>query len=118
MPNLPQEVATVYAVIRSGGKQYRVAEGEVVRLERLEAEAGSSVEFKDVLLVNTGEQAYIGRPVLAGATVTGTVEANELDEKVLVFKYKAKKQYRRTRGHRQPYSRVHIDKISVAAERS
>ncbi len=107
----------MYAVIRSGGKQYRVAEGEVVHLEKLEAEAGASVEFKDVLLVRTGEQAYIGRPLLEGATVTGTVEANELDDKVLVFKYKAKKQYRRTRGHRQPFSRVHIDKINVAAER-
>lgn len=107
----------MYAVIRSGGKQYRVAEGEVVRLERLEAEAGAAVEFKDVLLVNTGEQAYIGRPLLEGASVTGTVEANGLEDKVLVFKYKAKKQYRRTRGHRQPYSRVHIDKISVTADR-
>ncbi|MBZ5498218.1 MAG: 50S ribosomal protein L21 [Acidobacteriia bacterium] len=105
----------MYAVIRSGGKQYRVAEGEVVRLEKLEVESGS-VEFKDVLLVNTGEQTLIGQPLVAGATVTGTVEGEGLEDKVLVFKYKAKKQYRRTRGHRQPFAKVHIDKISVAAK--
>ena len=104
----------MYAVIRTGGKQYRVAEGDVVRFEKLEAESGSAVEFKDVLLVNTGEQTYIGQPLVSGATVTGTVEGEGLGDKVLVFKYKAKKQYRRTRGHRQAYSKVHIDKISMA----
>ena len=104
----------MYAIIRSGGKQYRVAEGEVVRLEKLEAGSGSTVEFKDVLLVSTGEQTYIGRPQVGGATVTGTVESEGRGEKVLVFKYKAKKQYRRTRGHRQAYSEVHIDQIRLA----
>jgi large subunit ribosomal protein L21 len=112
---LSQEVAAVYAIIRSGGKQYRVAEGEIVRLEKLEVETGT-VEFKDVLLVNTGEQTYIGQPLVEGAAVTGTVEGEGLGDKVLVFKYKAKKQYRRTRGHRQAYAKVHIDKISVAAQ--
>ena len=108
----------MYAVIRSGGKQYRVAEGDVVRLEKLEVEPGSSVEFKDVLLVKAADHTYVGQPSIAGATVTGTVEAEGLGDKVLVFKYKAKKQYRRTRGHRQAYSQVHIDKISVAPESS
>jgi large subunit ribosomal protein L21 len=108
----------VYAVIRSGGKQYRIAEGEVVRLEKLEAESGSSVEFKDVLLLKTDEQTYVGQPVVSGATVTGTIEAEGLGDKVLVFKYKAKKQYRRTRGHRQAFSKVHIDKIALAAEKA
>ena len=110
-----QEVAAVYAVIRSGGKQYRVAEGEVVRLEKLGVESGQ-VEFKDVLLVSTGEQTFIGKPVVEGATVTGTVEGEGQADKVLVFKYKAKKQYRRTRGHRQAFAQVHIDKISVTAK--
>lgn len=105
----------MYAVIRSGGKQYRVAEGEVVRLEKIEVESGS-VEFTDVLLVNAGEQTYIGKPLVEGATVTGTVEGEGLGEKVIVFKYKAKKQYRRTRGHRQAFAKVHIDKISVAVK--
>jgi large subunit ribosomal protein L21 len=106
----------VYAVIRSGGKQYRVAEGEVVRLEKIGVESGSVMELKDVLLVKTDQQTYIGNPLVEGASVTCTVEAHELGDKVLVFKYKRKKQYRRMRGHRQAHSRVHIDKISVAAE--
>jgi large subunit ribosomal protein L21 len=106
----------VYAVIRSGGKQYRVAEGEVVHLEKIDVESGSVMELKDVLLVKTGEQTYIGKPLVGGASVTCTVGAHELGDKVLVFKYKRKKQYRRTRGHRQAHSRVHIDKISVAIE--
>jgi len=103
----------VYAIIRSGGKQYRVAEGEVVRLEKLEAESGVEVEFKDVLLVKTDDKTYIGRPIVDGATVKATVQSNGKGDKVLVFKYKKKKQYRRTRGHRQQYSAVHIDKILV-----
>ncbi len=108
----------MYAVIRSGGKQYRVAEGEDVRVEKLSLEPGSAVEFKDVLLVRSDDQTVIGRPLVDGASVTGTVEKNALGDTVLVFKYKAKKQYRRTRGHRQPYSKVHIDKINVAAEKA
>ncbi len=103
----------MYAVIQSGGKQYRVAEGEVVRLEELGLDAGSPVEFKDVLLVRTDDATLVGQPVVAGATVQGTVQSNGQGEKVLVFKYKKKKQYRRTRGHRQHYSDVRIEKISV-----
>ncbi len=107
----------MYAVIRSGGKQYRVAEGEVVSLEKLGVESGP-VEFKDVLLVNTGEETLIGKPIVEGASVTGTVEAEGRGDKVLVFKYKAKKQYRRTRGHRQAFAKVRIDKISFAAKQA
>jgi len=103
----------VYAIIRSGGKQYRVAEGEVVRLEKLEVESGVEVEFKDVLLLKTDDKTYIGRPIVEGATVRATVQNNGKGDKVLVFKYKKKKQYRRTRGHRQQYSAVLIDKILV-----
>jgi large subunit ribosomal protein L21 len=109
------EVETVYAVIMSGGKQYRVSEGEVVRLEELEAESGAQVEFKDVLLVKTDEQTYIGRPLVAGASVQGTVQAKGRGDTVLVLKYKKKKQYKRTRGHRQHYSEVHIDKIILSS---
>jgi large subunit ribosomal protein L21 len=104
----------VYAVIMSGGKQYRVAEGEVVRLEKLEADPGAQVEFKEVLLVKGEEKAYIGTPLVAGALVQGIVQENGQGDKVLVFKYKKKKQYRRTRGHRQEYSAVRIEKISLA----
>lgn len=105
----------MYAVILSGGKQYRVSEGEVVRVEKLEIEAGHEVEFKDVLLVRTEGQARIGQPLVEGAAVTGVVERSAKGEKVLVFKYKKKKQYRRTRGHRQAYSDVRIDKITPGA---
>ncbi|HYK88626.1 MAG TPA: 50S ribosomal protein L21 [Acidobacteriota bacterium] len=103
----------MYAVIVSGGKQYRVSEGDVVRLEALEADSGAQVSFNDVLLVKSDEKIYIGRPVVEGATVQGTVEQNSQGDKILVFKYKRKKQYKRTRGHRQHYSEVRIDKISL-----
>jgi large subunit ribosomal protein L21 len=104
----------VYAVISSGGKQYCVSEGEVVSVEKLAIEPGAPVEFKDVLLVKTDAKTYIGQPLVEGASVLGVLESQGKDEKVLVFKYKKKKQYRRTRGHRQQYSEVRIDKIKVA----
>lgn len=104
----------MYAVIMSGGKQYRVSEGDVVCVEKLKAELGAPVEFKDVLLVQTEAKTYVGQPLVEGASVTGVLQAQEKDDKVLVFKYKKKKQYRRTRGHRQQYSEVRIDKINVA----
>ena len=104
----------MYAVIMSGGKQYRVSEGEVVRLEKLEIEQGAPVEFKDVLLIQTEEKTYIGQPLVQGASVTGVLHSQEKGDKVLVFKYKKKKQYRRTRGHRQQHSDVRIEKINIA----
>lgn len=104
----------MYAVIQSGGKQYRVAEGEIVRLEKLEAETGAQVEFKDILLVKADDTTHIGRPLVEGATVKGIVESIGKADKVLVFKYKKKKQYRRTRGHRQEYTEVRVEKIQVA----
>ncbi len=105
----------MYAVIVSGGKQYRVEPGNVVRVEKLDLEAGSPVEFKDVLLVKTDEQTYIGRPLVEGALVRGVVQESGKGDKVLVFKYKRKKQYRRTRGHRQAYSQVIIEEIRAGA---
>jgi large subunit ribosomal protein L21 len=104
----------VYAVIMSGGKQYRVSEGDVVHVEKLKAELGAPVEFKDVLLVKTEAKTYIGQPLVQDASVQGILESEGKDEKVLVFKIKKKKQYRRTRGHRQQYSNVRIEKINVA----
>ncbi len=104
----------MYAVIMSGGKQYRVAEGEVVQVEKLGVEQGAHVEFKDVLLVRTDDQTYIGQPMGAGASVVGVVEENGHADTVLVFKYKKKKQYKRTRGHRQQYAAVRIEKINMA----
>jgi large subunit ribosomal protein L21 len=104
----------VYAVIMTGGKQYRVAEGDVVRVEKLDIEQGAPVEFKDVLLVKTEAKTFIGQPVVQGASVLGTLKSQGKDDKVLVFKYKKKKQYRRTRGHRQQHSEVVIEKINMA----
>ena len=103
----------MYAVIMSGGKQYRVSEGDLVRLEELGIDSGSEVEFKDVLLVKTDDDTLIGKPLVAGATVRGVVEERGQGDKVLVFKYKKKKQYRRTRGHRQHYSAVRIQQINI-----
>jgi large subunit ribosomal protein L21 len=104
----------VYAVIMSGGKQYRVAEGDVVRLEKIDVESGAPVEFNNVLLVKTDEQTYIGQPLVEGASVKGVLKTQDKDDTVLVFKFKSKKQYRRTRGHRQQHSDVLIEKINVA----
>ena len=104
----------MYAVIKTGGKQYRVSEGDVVRVERLDVEQGAPVEFKDVLLVKTDDKTYIGQPIVQGASVLGTLKSQGKDDKVLVFKYKKKKQYRRTRGHRQQHSEIIIEKINVA----
>ncbi|MBP1608870.1 MAG: ribosomal protein [Acidobacteria bacterium] len=104
----------MYAVIQSGGKQYRVTEGEIVRVEKLEAEAGAQVEFKDILLVKADDKTHIGQPLVEGAIVKGVVDSIGKADKILVFKYKKKKQYRRTRGHRQQYTDVRIEKIQVA----
>ena len=104
----------MYAVIKSGGKQYRVAEGDTVRVEKLEAETDAPVEFNEVLLVKTDDKTYIGEPLVEGASVQGVLKSQGKGDKVLVFKYKKKKQYRRTRGHRQSYSEVLIEKINIA----
>ena len=105
----------MYAVIMSGGKQYRVEEGGVVRVEELGLDPGSEVEFKDVLLVRTGDETYVGQPLIEGAIVKGTVEKAGKGDKVIVLKYKRKKQYRRTRGHRQAYAEVRVEKIELGA---
>jgi large subunit ribosomal protein L21 len=99
----------------SGGKQYRVSEGEVVRVEKLDIEQGAPVEFKDVLLIKTEDRTLIGRPLVEGASVLGVLQSQGKDDKVLVFKNKKKKQYRRTRGHRQQHSEVRIEKINLAS---
>ena len=98
----------------TGGKQYCVAEGDLVRIEKLETDPGTPVEFKEVLLVKTDAKTYIGQPLVEGASVSGKLESQDKDDTILVFKYKAKKQYRRTRGHRQQHSEVRIEKINVA----
>ena len=101
----------VYAIIRTGGKQYRVEKGDVVRVERLEAAVGSTVTLGDVLLVGGEGDPRVGSPRLEGASVVGTVVEQDRSEKIRVFKYKKRKHYRRTRGHRQSFTAVRIDTV-------
>ena len=99
------------AVIVTGGKQYRVSEGDTVYVEKLAVEEGSSYTFDQVLAIIDGKEAQFGTPVLEGASVSATVEKNGKGKKIRVFKMKPKKHYRRTQGHRQPYTRVKITEI-------
>jgi len=101
----------MYAIIESCGKQYKVAEGDVVFFEKLDAEEGKSVSFDNVVLVSDGKDVKVGAPYVKGAKVEGTVVAHGKGKKILVYKYKAKKNYRRTQGHRQPYTKVEIKSI-------
>jgi large subunit ribosomal protein L21 len=101
----------VYAIIRTGGKQYRVQPGDVVRFERLDGEVGSKVSLGEVLFVAGDGTARVGAPRVEGASVLGTVVEQDRDAKVRVFKYKKRKHYRRTRGHRQSYTAVRIDAV-------
>ena len=101
------------AIIVTGGKQYRVAEGDVLFIEKLEVEAGAEVNFDQVLAVIDGENAKFGTPVVEGATVTATVVKNGKGKKIRVFKMKPKKGYKRTQGHRQPYTKVEIKTINA-----
>ena len=101
----------MYAVIATGGKQYRVAEGDVIRVEKLDANVGDSVTFNEVLAVG-GEKMNVGTPYVDGASVDGEVLAQDRARKVVVYKYKPKRGYHRTNGHRQPYTELKITKIN------
>ena len=103
----------MHAIIVTGGKQYKVTEGDVLYIEKLEAEAGEAVTFDKVLAVLDGDKATFGTPVVEGASVTANVVKNGKGKKVLVFKYKPKKNYRRRQGHRQPYTKVEITKVNA-----
>ena len=104
----------MYAVIRTGGKQYKVAQGDWVDIEKLDIEAGGNVTFDEVLLVGDENTTTVGTPLVAGATVTGTVESQHRGEKVLVFKYRRRQNYRNLNGHRQSITRVNITGISLS----
>mgnify|MGYP002625190925 CR=1 FL=1 len=101
-----------HAIIVTGGKQYRVAEGDVIFVEKLDAAAGESVKFDQVLAVLDGENSKIGAPTVEGAVVEAKVVKNGKGKKIRIFKYNAKKGYRKRQGHRQPYTKVEIGKIS------
>ena len=100
----------MYAIIKTGGKQLKVEEGQAIYVEKLNVAAGEKVVFDEVILVG-GENTKVGTPLVEGATVEGTVEKHGKQKKVVTFKYKPKKHSHRKQGHRQPYTKVMIDKI-------
>ncbi len=99
----------MFAIIQTGGKQYKVSEGDTIFIEKLDVEAGDKVKFEEVLMA--GDK--IGSPLLDGAVVEGVVEKHGKGKKIIVFKHKAKKGYKRKQGHRQPYTKVEIKKIKA-----
>ena len=103
----------MYAIIESCGKQYKVAEGDVVFFEKLDAEEGKKVKFDNVILVSDGKKVQVGNPYVKGIKVEGKVVAHGKAKKIIVFKMKPKANYRRTYGHRQPYTKVEITSISM-----
>ena len=108
----------MYAIIESCGKQYKVAEGDVVFFEKLDAEEGSKVTFDKVVLVSEEGKVQVGNPYVKNVKVEGKVVSHGKGKKILVYKYKAKKNYRRTQGHRQPYTKVEITKIKMPTEKA
>lgn len=105
----------MYAVIESCGRQYKVTEGDVIFFEKLDAEEGKKITFDNVVLVSDGEKIEIGNPYVKGFKVEGKVVSHGKGKKIIVFKYKAKKNYKRKQGHRQPYTKVEITSIKKPA---
>lgn len=103
----------MYAVVSTGGKQYKVQEGETLRVEKLSGDVGTAVSFDRVLLFSDGENLGVGKPVVENAVVNAHIVEQGKARKVLVFKYKRRKRYRRKQGHRQPFTAVKIDSIEV-----
>lgn len=104
--------AVMYAIIATGGKQYKVSEGDVIRVEKLGVEAGSAYTFDQVLMVG-GDEVKVGEPLVAGATVEASVLEDGKEKKIIVYKYKRKTGYHKKQGHRQPYTKVKIEKINA-----
>lgn len=102
----------MFAVISTGGKQYRVSEGTVLRIEKLTADAGATVEFDQVLLLGEGGDVKVGKPLLSGAKVTATVQAHGKGDKVRIVKFRRRKHYLRQKGHRQPYTEIKVTGIA------
>lgn len=103
----------MYAVVATGGKQYKVQEGEILRVEKLAGEVGSTVTFDQVLMTSDGTDVALGAPLLEGAEVIGQIVEQDKSKKVLVFKYKRRKRFRKMQGHRQPYTAVKINTIKA-----
>lgn len=102
----------MYAIIRTGGKQYRVSEGDEIFVEKLNAEAGDEIKFEEVLAIGEGNDITWGKPFVDGASVTADLVKNGKGKKIEILKYKPKKGYRRRMGHRQPYSKIKITSLA------
>ena len=101
----------MYAVLKSGGKQYKVEEGQVLRLEKLPGDVGSAIKFDQILMIGDGENIQVGQPLVDGASVEGHIIDQGRGKKIIVFKYKRRKRYRRKQGHRQQFTAIQIDSI-------
>lgn len=103
----------MYAVIKTGGKQYRVSEGETLHVEKLAGDPGDQINFDEILLVGGGDATKVGQPIVDGAKVTAEIVSQDRGPKIIVFKMRRRKNYRRKAGHRQPYTRVKITSIKA-----
>ena len=103
----------MYAVIKTGGKQYRVVQGERLKVEKLDVEVGGTVTLDQILLVSDGDKTTIGSPIVKGAKVKATVLAHGRGDKVMIFKMRRRKHYRKTQGHRQSFTEIKIDAIAA-----
>jgi len=103
----------MYAVIKSGGKQYQVSEGDIVQVEKIEGQTGDTVELGEVLMLRTDSDVKIGTPVVQGAAVSATIVDQVKGKKIIVYKFKRRKDYRRKQGHRQKYTKLRIESIKV-----
>ena len=108
----------MYAIIESCGKQYKVSKGDVIFFEKLETEEGKKISFDKVILVSDDKKVEVGNPYVKDAKVEGKVVSHGKAKKIIVFKYKAKKNYRRKQGHRQPYTKVEITNITIKAAKA
>ena len=103
----------MYAIVKTGGKQYKVRQGDILRFEKLNGDVGSDITFDQVLMVADGENVSIGQPLVENATVNGQIVEQGRSKKIIVFKYKRRKRYRRKQGHRQQFTAVRIDSINA-----
>jgi large subunit ribosomal protein L21 len=103
----------MYAIVSQGGKQYKVREGETLRFEKISGDVGSSITFENVLAFSNGEELSVGQPSLDNVSVNGTITEQGKSKKIIVFKYKRRKRFRRKQGHRQQYTAVRIDSIQA-----